>query len=140
MANYWNALGSKNLAVFCGAGISKNSGIPLADELKAYVLSLMPICTEKSEIDLIMSALPFEAFMEIVQSAFPITAILDVFKSDLTFSGVPDYSLQVAQQSAVQALCLATYDYEPEGPLRERGNYGWFYDDEGYYHIYRLDD
>jgi len=67
-------------------------------------------------------------------------AELDVFKSELTFSGVPDFSLQVAQQSAVQALCLATYDYEPEGPLSERGNYGWFYDEEGHYCIYRLDD
>ncbi len=44
-------------------------------------------------------------------------AELDVFKSDFTFSGVPDYSLQIAQQSGIHALCLVTYDVDPEAPL-----------------------
>ena len=44
-------------------------------------------------------------------------AELDVFKSDFTYSGVPDYSLQVAQQSAIQALCLVTYKVDPEEPI-----------------------
>ena len=35
-------------------------------------------------------------------------AELDVFKSDFTYSEAPDYSLQVAQQSGIHALCLAT--------------------------------
>ena len=41
-------------------------------------------------------------------------AELDVFKSDFTFSGAPDYSLQTAQQSGIRALCLVTYDVDPE--------------------------
>ena len=44
-------------------------------------------------------------------------AELDVFKSDFTFSGAPDYSLQIAQQSGIHALCLVTYDVDPEAPL-----------------------
>ena len=41
-------------------------------------------------------------------------AELDVFKSDLTFSGAPDYGLQIAQQSGIHALCLVTHDVDPE--------------------------
>jgi len=41
-------------------------------------------------------------------------AELDVFKSDFTYSGAPDYCLQIAQQSGIHALCLATYDVDPE--------------------------
>ena len=39
---------------------------------------------------------------------------LDVFKSDFTFSEAPDYSLQIAQQSGIHALCLVTHDADPE--------------------------
>jgi predicted phage terminase large subunit-like protein len=41
-------------------------------------------------------------------------AELDVFKSDLTFSGAPDYTTQIAQQSGIHALCLVTYEVDPE--------------------------
>jgi len=37
-------------------------------------------------------------------------AELDVFKSGITFDGSADYSLQVAQQSGIHALCLVTHD------------------------------
>ncbi|MGA3198654.1 MAG: hypothetical protein ABSD89_04535 [Halobacteriota archaeon] len=37
-------------------------------------------------------------------------AELDVFKSDITLDGNADYSLQVAQQLGIHALCLVTYD------------------------------
>jgi hypothetical protein len=41
-------------------------------------------------------------------------AELDVFKSDFTVSRVPDYSLQIAQQSGIHALCLVTYDVDTQ--------------------------
>jgi predicted phage terminase large subunit-like protein len=41
-------------------------------------------------------------------------AELDVFKSDLTFSGTPEYGLQIAQQSGIHALCLVIRDVDPE--------------------------
>lgn len=63
-----------------------------------------------------------------------IIAELDVFKSDFTFNGVPDYNLQVAQQSAIEALCLATYNVDPEEPIPsdlvhynyDRDNLDWY--------------
>lgn len=41
-------------------------------------------------------------------------AEIDVFKSAFTYDESPDYSLQIAQQSAIHALCLVTYDLSPE--------------------------
>ena len=41
-------------------------------------------------------------------------AELEVFKSDFTYSGAPEYGLQIAQQSGIHALCLVTHDVDPE--------------------------
>ena len=41
-------------------------------------------------------------------------AELDVFKSDFTYSGAPDYTAQIAQQSGIHALCLVTHEVDPE--------------------------
>ena len=50
--------------------------------------------------------------------AFPdhseLLAELEVFTSYFTYTAAPDYSLQVAQQSAIHALCLVTQDLSPE--------------------------
>jgi len=49
--------------------------------------------------------------------AFPdrseLLAELEVFTSYFTYTAAPDYSLQVAQQSAIHALCLVTHDLTP---------------------------
>ena len=52
--------------------------------------------------------------MIIIPNYPELQAELDVFKSGLTFDGSADYSLQVAQQSGIHALCLVTYDLSAE--------------------------
>jgi predicted phage terminase large subunit-like protein len=45
---------------------------------------------------------------------FPeLMAELSVFTSAFTYNERPDYSLQTAQQSGIDALCLVTYDVDP---------------------------
>lgn len=57
------ALKFSDIAIFCGAGISRNSGLPLADELKREILS--NLFDNEQEIEEIMeSKQPFEIFME----------------------------------------------------------------------------
>jgi predicted phage terminase large subunit-like protein len=41
-------------------------------------------------------------------------AELEVFKSEFTWTESPDYTLQIAAQSAISAMCLVTYDLSPE--------------------------
>jgi hypothetical protein len=40
-------------------------------------------------------------------------AELSVFKSAFAYDEKPDYSLQIAQQSGINALCLLTHDLDP---------------------------
>jgi hypothetical protein len=42
-----------------------------------------------------------------------LVAELEVFKPNFDFEETPDYALQVAQQSAMLALCLVTHDLDP---------------------------
>ncbi len=43
-----------------------------------------------------------------------LVAELEVFTSDVTFSGMPDHTLQIGPDSAIRALCLVTYDQSAE--------------------------
>ena len=65
-------------------------------------------------------------------------AELDVFKSGLTFDESADYSLQVAQQSGIHALCLVAYDLTPGliDDLRQPSiHYSYDPELEGYIHF-----
>jgi predicted phage terminase large subunit-like protein len=79
------------------------------------------------------------AYKMITVSGFSeLQAELDVFKSGLTLDGSADYSLQVAQQSGIHALCLVTYDLTPEmiDDLRQPSIYYSYDPDlEGYIHF-----
>ena len=79
------------------------------------------------------------AYKMITVSGFSeLQAELDVFKSALTLDGSADYSLQVAQQSGIHALCLVTYDLTPAliDDLRQPSIYYSFDPDlEGYIHF-----
>lgn len=55
----------QNSALFCGAGISNGSGLPLANDLKRYILERL--LSDTAEVQEIMSAeLPFELFLETI--------------------------------------------------------------------------
>ncbi|MGZ4951491.1 MAG: phage terminase large subunit [Halobacteriota archaeon] len=60
-------------------------------------------------------------------------AELEVFKSDLTLGGVPDYTAQIAQQSGIHALCLVTFEVNPEQAFPPRANVFYHYVPEQLY-------
>lgn len=70
---------NKEISIFCGAGISKHSGFPLANDLKEYILK--KLIKNKKDISKIMkSNFPFEAFMEAVAKEININKILSMFE------------------------------------------------------------
>lgn len=74
-----SSLDHGELAVFCGAGISRNSGLPTANELKKGILKKLPL--SHSEVDKIMEWTgPFESFMEMFSDTRGFSIILDIFK------------------------------------------------------------
>ena len=69
----------KKTVVFCGAGISFHSGLPLANDLVKYLLEKLN--TNKEDINAIInSSLPFESFIESLRSNSNVNEILEIFK------------------------------------------------------------
>jgi len=67
-------LGKADLAIFCGAGISRNSGLPLASELTARIISrLTKNPADREVLNQAQLELPFEAFMDVLfQNGLPL--------------------------------------------------------------------
>jgi hypothetical protein len=74
---------NERTAVFCGAGISYNSGIPTVDQLIPEMLETLKIKkSDKAKLygtdgRLIM---PFEPFIQTISSCCDIEKILDIYK------------------------------------------------------------
>jgi tetratricopeptide (TPR) repeat protein/NAD-dependent SIR2 family protein deacetylase len=114
------------LAIFCGAGISKNSGLPLANELKRSILQTLKL--DNSEIDQIMEApQPFEAFMQsifdpqiISDEHLRVLKVLDVFRQ-----GEPNsnhiFIARLAARGFLKTLVTTNFDLLIETALAKEG-------------------
>lgn len=69
----------RELAMFCGAGISWNSGLPLANKLKQSILEELPMNAADRD-EAMKSNLPFEAFIETLSENTDISRLLDIFE------------------------------------------------------------
>lgn len=72
----------RECVVFCGAGISRNSGIPLVVEFEDHLLTALKV-HEMDRSRLIRSDLPFEAFMEVLQLSNGFGELLSVYSMGL---------------------------------------------------------
>lgn len=68
----------KETAVFCGAGISYNSGLPLVFDLIQYMLRIMEVSKLDAE-KILNSNLPFESFVQTLKDEVSVDNILDIF-------------------------------------------------------------
>lgn len=113
------SLKAKELVLFCGAGISKNSGLFLANEIKLHILKKLSICSE--DIDEIMNSnLPFEAFMEILLENSDNSKILDAFKG-----GDPNTNhiliAKLAKNGYIKTIFTTNFDLLIEKALEKEG-------------------
>ncbi|MEO6903936.1 MAG: SIR2 family protein [Bacteroidia bacterium] len=81
-----NDIQSNNLVIYCGAGISRDSGIPVVNELVPYILEKLKI--ESSDILKIYDPIsglkiPFESFMEIIHTNVRAYEIFKIFEKGL---------------------------------------------------------
>lgn len=109
----------REFALFCGAGISKNSGLPLANELKQYILEKLSI--DKKDIDEIMASnLPFEAFMETLSESSDISKILEIFEN-----GPPNTNhiliAKLAKNGYLKTIFTTNFDLLIEKALEKEG-------------------
>lgn len=69
-----------NAAIFCGAGISYNSGLPLANDLVRNILASIDVNETDSSI-ILNSNLPFEAFIQTLIDEVSVDDILEIFNT-----------------------------------------------------------
>jgi len=95
-----------DLAIFCGAGISLNSGLPLANQLKWHILEkLADNKVDIKDIEEIYEApLPFEAFMETIFTNYHPPVSLDNQKLDET----DDSSKKAIREAALALVALVS--------------------------------
>lgn len=109
----------KEFTVFCGAEISRNSGLPLANELKRYILKKLPITDEDIE-EIMKSNLPFEAFIETISEDTNISKILDIFKN-----GKPNTNhiliAKLAKNGYLRTIFTTNFDLLVERALEKEG-------------------
>lgn len=106
-------------SVFCGAGISKKSGLPLANELKQYILETLSL--EKENINELMTAnIPFEVFMETISENVDIYTLLDIFQN-----GEPNTNhiliAKLAKHGYVKTIFTTNFDLLLEAALEREG-------------------
>ncbi len=73
-------LGVHNSVIFCGAGISLHSGIPLVSQITESVFESLSVSSEHVN-EFKTTNLPFEAFMEVLFTHTDATPLLELFNS-----------------------------------------------------------
>ncbi len=112
MNNIYQYTDIKESVVFCGAGISKNSGLPLANELQRYFLQLLNV--DQDDIDRILnSKIPFEVFMSEIKGLSLDSWLLE-YLLDIYNFGEPNtnhiFLAKLAKHKLVKTFITTNFD------------------------------
>jgi predicted phage terminase large subunit-like protein len=90
------------------------------DDALTYGAELKGVYIEKIKFNRASIAAAYENLSQLIRNKlidvpeYPeLMSELNVFRSEDTFDETPDYTTQIAQQSAINALALCTYDLDP---------------------------
>lgn len=72
------SLKNKKLAIFCGSGISKNSGLPIVSEIVPCILERLGLNEEEIR-KIMMTTMPFEVFIELLDNNSDISPIINIY-------------------------------------------------------------
>jgi len=109
-----------NFSIFCGAGISYNSGLPIVNVLNQYILEKLGATNE--EISKILSSnLPFEKFIKtLFECGFKKDLLLDIFEE-----GEPNSNhilvAKLAAKGYIKNICTTNFDLLIEKALNQEG-------------------
>jgi len=113
------ALNGRSTAIFCGAGISFNSGLPVANSLLNEIFKILEI--DEIETSLIANShLPFEAIMETILNESSLDEIQDIF-----LQGQPNSNhiliAKLAKAGNVNVICTTNFDMMLEQAFQKEG-------------------
>lgn len=114
-----NDVKSNKISIFCGAGISYDSGLPLAHGLLREICSVLDLNEEETSV-LLSSGLPFESFIETINHETSIGGILDVFELGLPNSHHILYS-KLLKKGVLNSICTTNFDLLLEKALVVEG-------------------
>jgi hypothetical protein len=125
-----NQLERVQLTVFCGAGISVNSGLPDALSLQRQILSQLGLLASDATAFL-ESGLPFESFMATLAGETDAAALFDIFAL-----GEPNrnhrFIAACAKVGLIRTVCTTNFDLLLEQAFRLAGvSYDVFHTDAG---------
>lgn len=110
-------------AVFCGAGISFHSGLPVVHQLVPALLDILNL-DDMQRIALWSTsdglAMPFEAFIETLQQYTPLEPLFEIYAA-----GRPNTTHRLIakwmRQGSVQTVCTTNFDLLIERALKDEG-------------------
>jgi len=125
------------LAIFCGAGISYNSGLPLASQLVEYILNKLPIKIKDNEeiLETIINGkkvlkIPFESFIEILSKNSDVEPIIELFKEGES-NAAHHFIAKLAKYDFVKTIITTNFDLLLENALEaENINYEKYFDEK----------
>jgi tetratricopeptide (TPR) repeat protein len=117
-------LKSHKTAIFCGAGISFNSGLPIVQNLLTYIFQILELNNSEAEL-LRNSSLPFEEIMGIILRESTLDEIQEIF-----LQGQPNnnhfWIAKLAKAGYINLICTTNFDllleraFETEGLIQNR--------------------
>lgn len=119
LIDLFRKLGNNDLAIFCGAGVSFNSGLPLVNELLKSIMSTIEM--PENEIDKILNSnLPFEGFIDVLMDETDPDELFDIFDNS-----EPNHAHYViallAQRGIVKNIMTTNFDQLIELALEKIG-------------------
>ena len=98
----------KKISIFCGAGISLNSGVPLVKDIKSKILSTLQL--EKSDLDFLMDyRMPFELFVECLIENSSNSVLLDLFEIG-SYNTTHLFIAQLAREGYLKNIVTTNFD------------------------------
>lgn len=117
--NIGKSINKHNTAIFCGAGISYNSGLPLASDLVKKILEVIDI-KEKDASIILNSNIPFEFFIETIRNEVSVDEILEIFSK-----GEPNTNheliAELANAGFIKTVLTTNFDLLIEKALSSKG-------------------
>lgn len=115
--------GVKNgdFTVFCGAGISRNSGLPIVFEFEGEILGKLPVA-EEDKVAILNSDRPFERFMEYLRAVEPAAfqKLLSIYDC-----GEPNANhrllAKLMRAGSIRTIVTTNFDRLIEKALRDEG-------------------
>ena len=113
------SLKSNAMAIFCGAGISCNSGLPLAKDVIQYVIKKLDISVQETAA-ILNSKLPFESFIETLVENSAVSKFFDIFNI-----GKPNNNhlllAKLVKAKKLQTICTTNFDIFIETAFKTEG-------------------